>query len=68
MNASMEGGSLSATNLTKISVALSMVSRKADNMEAGVLLVDSRKDTARNGGGMWVRLMETLVLVVVLHL
>ena len=29
---------------------------------------DSRKDTARNGGRMWVRLIEMLFLVVVLHL
>ena len=67
MISSMGGGSSSASNFSKISVSLSMVSRKEDRIEAGVLLDDSRKDTARNGGRMWARLIETFFLVVVLH-
>ena len=67
MISSMGGGNLSASNFSNISVSLSMVSRKADRIEAGVLLVDSKKDTARNGGRMWAHLIEILFLVVVLH-
>ena len=65
---SIGGGSSSTSNLSKISVSLSMVSRKADKMDAGFLFVVSRNETTRNGGRIWVRLMATLDLVVVLHL
>ena len=64
----MGEGSSSASNFSNMSVSLSIVSRKVDKKEAGFLLVDSRKETARNGGRIWDRLIETLFLVVVLHL
>ena len=50
---SMEEGSVSASNFSKISVSHSMVSRKLESIVSSFLFGASRNEIARNGGMIW---------------